>query len=262
MKDTWREGGHTIGAWLSIPSSLTAEVAGRAGFDYVCIDAQHGVIDYQVAATMLQAIELGNTTPLVRVQYNAADAIGKVLDAGARGVVVPMVNSVSEAQAAVAACRYAPEGSRSYGPTRVSIGVPNFTPAASNAAVACIPMIETAQAVEAIDDILLTPGIDAVYVGPADLSLTLGLPPRNNDGEPAFDEAMARIVAACDNAGVVAGCHTTTDLVERRLEQGFRMITAAADKIIVSSGFSAVAERFGLGGAAGTSSQDAPAVDY
>ena len=115
MMDTWASGGETLGTWLSMASSHSAEIAGRAGFDYVCVDMQHGVADYQVAVEMMQAIEMSGGTPIVRVPWNEPGIIGRVLDAGARGVVVPMVNSVAEAQAAVTACKYPLLGARSFG---------------------------------------------------------------------------------------------------------------------------------------------------
>ncbi len=230
-----RDGGRAVGGWLSIPATLSAEVMAHAGFDYVCVDAQHGNVGYQQAVEMIRAIELAGTSPLVRVPWNEPGVIGKMLDAGAHGVIIPMVNSVAEAEAAVSACRYAPDGARSSGPTVARYRHDDYHAwAADN--VACIPMIETRQAVESIDEILAVPGIDAVYVGPADLSLTLGLPPANNDGEPAFDEAYARIVEACHGAGVVPGCHASGALVQTRFEQGFRMVTATADQLAMGLG--------------------------
>lgn len=244
LKESWAKGTATVGAWLSIPTGFTAEIAGRAGFDYVCLDEQHGLIDYQSAVTMLQALDLGTTTSLVRVKTNTAETIGRMLDAGAGGVIVPMVNTAADAAAAVASCRYAPEGSRSFGPTRPALANPEFTTAGSNDSVACIPMIETVESLSNLDAILAIPGIDAVYVGPADLSLTLGLPPRNNDGEPLFDEALETVVRSCKAAGVIPGCHTSPALVDRRLEQGFQMITVASDEVVLTEGFADAVTRF------------------
>ncbi|MBI5284974.1 MAG: aldolase [Chloroflexi bacterium] len=227
-KAKWRGDKVTYGAWLSIPSSYSAEVVAHQGFDWVCIDMQHGVIDYQVAVTMLQAISTSDATPIVRVPWNETGIIGKMLDAGAMGIIVPMVNSVAEARAAVAACRYAPEGSRSYGPTRAALyaGADYFGHA--NAEVACIPMIETKQALAAVDDILSAPGIDAVYVGPADMSVTLGLPPRMDNGG-AFEEARIAIAQACGRHGVTAGIHASATLAPGHAAAGYRMITVHHD---------------------------------
>ncbi|MEX0750636.1 MAG: aldolase/citrate lyase family protein, partial [Dehalococcoidia bacterium] len=195
-KVKWRNGQPAYGAWLMIPSSISAEAVAHQGYDYVCIDMQHGFIDYQVAVTMLQAISLGESTPFVRVPWNDFSMINRVLDAGAMGVIIPMVNSVEEARAAVAACRYFPDGGRSYGPSRANwyAGADYFDHA--NEEVACVPMIETAQAVERLDDILAVAGIDAVYVGPSDLSVTYGQPPRP-DNEGKFDDARMKIAKGC-----------------------------------------------------------------
>jgi 4-hydroxy-2-oxoheptanedioate aldolase len=228
LREQWAAGEPTFGGWLAIPSSMSAESAGRIGFEFVCVDMQHGVIDYQVAVTLLQAIALGNSAPVVRVPWNEPGIIGKMLDAGAEAIIVPMVNSPEEATAVVKACRYAPLGARSHGPIISSMRRPDyFTTDATT--IATIPMIETVEAVSRIDEILSVPGVDAIYVGPADLSVTLGLKPGNNDGVASFDEALATIVAACKRHGVVPGIHSSGALAERRLEQGFQMITVASD---------------------------------
>jgi len=228
LRELWADGQPTLGGWLAVPSTVTAEATARTGFDFVCADNQHGAIDYQATVGIVQAILLGGSRPIARVPWNEPGVIGKMLDAGAQGVIVPMVNTVAEAEAVVRSSRYSPVGTRSFGPVLAGMRAGDYATAA-NDTVAVIPMIETVQAIANLDDILAVPGIDAVYVGPADLSLTLGLPPGNNDGEPAFDEALATIVAACRKAGVVPGIHASGALAERRLEQGFQMITVAGD---------------------------------
>jgi 4-hydroxy-2-oxoheptanedioate aldolase len=238
LREMWHASEPTLGAWLTIPSTVSAETAGRAGFDYVCVDNQHGVSDYQVTVTMMQAILLGGGTPIVRVPWNEPGIIGKMLDAGAEGVIVPMVNSAAEAQAVVTACRYPPLGMRSFGPVLVMARVPDHTNVA-NTRTAVIPMIETGEALNNLDEILSVPGIDAIYVGPADLSLSLGLPPGNNDGQATFDDALATIVAACNRHGVVPGMHSSGALAERRLEQGFRMLTVSGDLLAMRGAMSA-----------------------
>ncbi|MEJ5222351.1 MAG: aldolase/citrate lyase family protein, partial [Tepidiforma sp.] len=224
VKQRWAAGDVTYGGWLSIANTFTAEVMAHQGFDWLCIDMQHGVIDYPAAVAMLQVIGGTPTIPFVRVPWNEPGIIGKVLDAGAMGVIIPMVNTPEEARAAVGACRYYPEGFRSYGPTRAAYyaGADYF--AGANREIACIPMIETRQALDRLDEILAVPGIDAVYVGPADLSITLGLPPRmDNDG--AFEEARLRIAAACRERGITAGIHANAALAAKHAAAGYRMIT-------------------------------------
>jgi len=227
-KEKWQRNEATFGAWLMIPSSVSAEAIAHAGYDYVCIDMQHGLIDFQVAITMLQAISLGGSTPFVRVPSNDFAAINRVLDAGAMGVIIPLVNSPSEAADAVSACRYYPEGSRSWGPSRATwyAGADYFEHA--NAEVACVPMIETAQAVERLDEILAVPGVDGAYVGPSDLSVTLGLPPRPDNGG-AFEAARLRIAERCSAHNVTAGIHANASLARKHVAAGYRMITVHTD---------------------------------
>jgi 4-hydroxy-2-oxoheptanedioate aldolase len=232
VKEKWARGEVTLGSWLSIPSSFSAEIMAHQGFDWVCIDMQHGVIDYQVALTMLQAIGTTETIPIVRVPWNEFGIIGKVLDAGAMGVIIPMVNSVEEAKQAVAACRYYPLGSRSFGPARASYYAGTDYFMGANQQVACIPMIETKQAVERLDDILAVPGIDAVYVGPADLSITYGLPPGMANGSP-FEEARILIAQKCREHGVIAGIHANAGLAEKHATAGYQMITVSGDSVAI-----------------------------
>jgi 4-hydroxy-2-oxoheptanedioate aldolase len=236
VKSAWREGKLTYGAWLSIPSAFSAEVMAHQGFDWLCIDMQHGVIDYQTAVTMLQAISTTETIPFVRVPWNEPGIIGKMLDAGAYGIIVPLVNRREEAEAAVAACRYAPDGRRSYGPIRAAYyGGPDYASHA-NEEIACIPMIETTTALEQLDDILSVPGIDAVYVGPADLSLTLGLPPRMDHDDESFQRARLAIVEGCGRHGITAGIHASAALAPKHAEAGYRMITISSDVGSVAGG--------------------------
>ena len=250
LRQVWNEGATTLGAWLCVPSTVTAELVARSGVDYVCVDTQHGAIGYSDAVPMIQAIRAGGSRPIVRVPWNEPGVIGKMLDAGAEGIVVPMVNSVAEATAVVRACRYAPEGARSYGPMMAASRVDGEYVAWARDNVAVIPMIETTTAIDALDEILAVEGIDAVYVGPADLSLTLGLPPRNNDDADSFTDALGTIVDACARAGVVAGIHSTGELTPTRVARGFRMVTVTADNVAMRIGLAAELERARGGSAA------------
>ncbi len=228
LKAKWRAGEVAHGAWLSMANSFSAEALARQGFDYVNIDMQHGLIDYQVAVTMLQAISITDATPTVRVPWNEPGIIMKSLDAGAMGVIIPMVNTVEEAQAAVAACRYYPQGMRSNGPIRAALysGRDYFQHA--NEEVACIPMIETKEAVDNLDDILSVPGIDAIYVGPTDLSITYGQPPVMDNGG-AFEEARIKIAEACKKHNIVAGIHANAGLAAKHAAAGYQMVTVTSD---------------------------------
>lgn len=222
-----RTGSVAIGGWLSNPSTINAEVMGAAGFEYVVIDAQHGALDYSAMLPMLQVLSIGESTPIVRVPSNDSGHIGKALDAGARGVIVPMVNDRRACERAVAFTKYAPDGERSFGPTRAVLveGDDYFDYAADQ--VSLIPMIETVEAMRNIDEILTVPGVEAIYVGPNDLSISLGIKPNTSD--PRLDEAMVEIVAGCRRNGVVPGVHASAALCEKRIEQGFGMVTVSAD---------------------------------
>ena len=237
MMETWAGGGETLGTWLSMPTTHSAEITSRTGFDYVCIDMQHGIADYQIAVSMLQAIELGGTgTPICRVPWNEPGIIGRMVDAGARGVIIPMCNSVAEAQAAVNAVKYPPIGARSFGPIMIGAreGAGYFDRA--NDITACIPMIETKAAVEALDDILEVEGVDAIYVGPADLSISYGYGPGYTDDNAEYKAVLQHIVARCDAHEVVAGIHSTASLSSDRRAKGFRMQTISGDAMAVGAG--------------------------
>lgn len=226
----WRAGEQTIGGWLSLANVHTAELLANAGFDWLCVDLQHGLLDYGDLRSMLPAISTTPTVPIVRVHRNDGGDIGKVLDAGAMGVIVPMVNTPAEAAAAVAACRYAPVGSRSFGPVRAGLYGGRGYAEEANDQIACIVMIETQQALDDVDAIVATPGVDGVYIGPADLAISLGLPLSSIAADERHLAAVTRIQDACRAAGVAAGIHTIglAD-AQRRLAAGFHFVTLGSD---------------------------------
>jgi len=226
----WSKGEAAVGGWLTVPSSFSAELFAHAGFDWLVVDMQHGVIDYQVAVTMLQAISTTDTVPLVRVPWNEPGIIMKSLDAGAYGVVVPLVNTRAEAEATVAACRYAPRGMRSHGPIRAMLYAGRDYISRADEEVLCIVQVETKESVDNLDEILSVPGVDAAYIGPADLSISLGLPPASDRDEPAFVDAIQRVLDACRQHNVVPGAHAgNTAVARKRLEQGFLMVEMCDD---------------------------------
>ena len=237
MRDIWSKGGTALGAWLFMREPLVAEAAALEGYDYVCIDMQHGLQSFEHTVTMLYAMARTPTTPIVRVPWNEPGIIGRVLDAGAGGVIIPMENTEADAEAAVRACFYGPKGSRSMGPVGVSAraGREGYFGNANNT-VLCIPMIETKQAVENLDAILAVPGIDAVYVGPADLSITYGLSPMTDQTDVEWNDALAKVVDRCLAHGVVPGVHANSSLVGKRAAAGFRMITVGFDLANVMTG--------------------------
>ncbi len=236
VKKTWAEGGTTIGLWMSTPDVAAAEQLATVGYDYLCLDLQHGLLDYSAVPSMLQAMRT-TSVPLARAPWNEPGIIGKLLDAGTMGVIIPMVNSPEEAEAAVRACRYAPQGSRSWGPARAASALGGGYHADANSQIACIPMIETRQAVEQLDQILDVEGIDAVYVGPADLSISYGLPPATDHPDSAvYQEALSKIVELSNARSIVPGIHSTPAMTAKRVEQGFRMVTATSNLLAQLAG--------------------------
>lgn len=230
LKSLLAKGEKITNAWLSIPSAYLAEGAGHQGFDSVTVDLQHGMIGFETAVSMLQAISATPAVPLVRAPSNAPEAIMHLLDAGAYGVVCPMISTKAETECFVAACRYPPVGSRSFGPARGKLyGGPDYFDAANDQILA-IPMIETAQALENIDDILAVPGVDMIYVGPNDLALDLGEKPGAELNEGATKDAIKHILSRAKSAGISTGIFCgDAELAKRRADEGFDLVTPGND---------------------------------
>ena len=231
----WRAGKQTVGAWIGMDSAYSVEVMAGLGFDWLCLDLQHGLLDYNDAKKMLPAISTTRTMPFVRVPWNEPYEIMKVLDAGAYGVVIPLVNNREEAERAVAACRYPPKGIRSFGPMRAAMyGGRGYAKEANNE-IACIVMIETKEALDNLDEILSTPGVDAVYIGPADLAFALDLTPTGDNNDPKHVATVDRIFDACKKHNVAAGIHTgSLEYSQRYLKQGFHMVTLGTDSAFMA----------------------------
>jgi 4-hydroxy-2-oxoheptanedioate aldolase len=228
LLSAWAEGRPVFGMWLTMPGVLSAEIAAREGADYVCVDNQHGLIDHSDTVPMLMAIGVGGSAPIVRAPWNEPSRIMAALDAGALGVVIPMVNDAEEAQRAVAACRFPPRGLRSYGPVRARYVLGTTDPDALNQ-VACIVMVETSRGLQHLDDIVSVEGVDAVYIGPSDLALAVGKKPSPRPYED-LAEQMALIKRACRGHGVALGVHALGgDLAAHYAEDGFDMITVGSD---------------------------------
>ncbi len=229
LKSKWQSGETTLGLWLSGTDPLTARKLAGSGADYVCVDMQHGTADYSGALAMLMAMEGQPAIPIVRVPWNEPGMIGRMLDAGAMGVIVPMVNTVAQAQAAVAACHYPPLGSRSNGPIVAADALGPDYGAEADSEIICIPMIETVEGVTNVEAIAAVPGVAAFYVGPSDLSRSLGIPPNLEQMDESFLEAVSKIVAAANANGVTPGIHSTPAMSATRIEMGFQMVTVTSD---------------------------------
>lgn len=230
IRRIWAEGGVVMTGWLGIPSSISAELMALQDWDSICIDMQHGAIDYQDMLSMLQAISTTDRTPIVRVPWNEPGMIGKVLDAGAYGVICPMVNSREEAEAFVGACRYPPAGYRSMGPLRASLYAGPDYAGNANGTVLTMAMIETGAAVAKLDEILSVPGLDSVYVGPSDLSVSMGEAPGFDPMFPAVLKAIEMIAEAARRHGVVPGIHVGSVAYGKRMtDMGYRLVAYLSD---------------------------------
>ena len=253
VKQKWVEGRKTANGWLSIGNPFTAEIMAAAGFDSLTIDVQHGFLDYSEARSMLQAIRASGVTPFARAPWREPGVIMKLLDAGAYGIICPMVNTPEEAADLVSMVRYPPHGYRSFGPTRANFAAGTNYAAEANDEIVVLAMIETAEAFENVEAICATPGLDGIYIGPADLTLgvTNGRLPAGQDRtEPEMVEAIKTILAAAKKAGIKAALHCGTPSYAAQAQNwGFDMVTMAADVALLSdSARAAVAEMRNLMG--------------
>lgn len=241
VHSVWKSGAAVINGWLTIPNSWSAEVMANQGMDSLTIDMQHGLMDYQTAFGMLQAISTTAVAPLVRVNWNEPGIIMKMLDAGAYGIICPMVNNRVECEAFVGACRYYPQGYRSVGPTRATVYAGNDYETYANQMMITLAMIETRQAMDNLDEIMSVPGLDGIYVGPNDLSLSMDLPERANLTEPQTVTLLDKILAATKRHGIKAGIHTrSADAALLMIEKGFQFVTVMTDTSLLANAASEV----------------------
>jgi 4-hydroxy-2-oxoheptanedioate aldolase len=222
-----------IGGWISLGVEPVIETVFGLGYDYVGIDTQHTLIDPAAAARLLYSVPRDGPPALVRAPSNNAPDIGRLLDAGADGVIVPMVNSAADAEAAVAACRYGPKGVRSFGPFRTRLP---YDVAGLEARAACFVMIETEEAVGEIAAICATPGLTGIYVGPGDLAVTLGFPVGADPMPEPLKAACAKVADACGRAGLIAAGHFPLAQIPMLRGLGFRMFTVGSDRRYIAAG--------------------------
>lgn len=243
VKRRLAEGGRVLNAWCSIASSHVAEAIAHQGFDSVTIDLQHGAIDYAQAFHMLQAISASPAMPMARVPWNEPGILMKLLDSGAYGLICPMINTRREAEAFVGACRYAPQGYRSYGPNRVVYYAGADCWQHANREVLLLAQIETAEPLANLDEILSVPGLDGVYVGPGDLSLSLGARPTMAPDDARVLDAMRTIREKTLERGGIAGVHTDGPATAlKRYAEGFHLCTMQTDmRMLIDATKAAVA---------------------
>ena len=239
LKERMRSGGFTIGSWITLGHAGIAEIMANAGFDWLVVDLEHSVISIETAGDLIRVIDLCGVAPLVRLTSNHPDQIKRVMDAGAHGIVVPMVNCADDAARAVTAVHYAPEGVRGAGLARAQgYGVrfkEYFAWQKLNAIV--IVMIEHKDALEHLDQILTVPGVDGFIIGPYDLSCSMGIPGQFD--HPDFVAAKERILATAGRLGVSAGLHIVEpdhELLAQALREGYRSIAYSVDMRLLDVG--------------------------
>jgi 4-hydroxy-2-oxoheptanedioate aldolase len=225
IRSQWSAGRASVGTWCSIPALGAVEAVAQAGFDWVIVDWQHGQFDGEALGLMIQTAALAGAAPLVRVPDNEPWMIQRALDLGACGVVVPLVNTAAQAEAAAAASRYPPVGRRSFGPIRASRAI-GWEPARANDEIVCIVQIETREALDNVEAIAGTPGVDALFVGPADLALSLEL----ELGAPELDALLAPVLTAGAARGLPVGRHCDTPSGARAaFDAGFLYVAVGGD---------------------------------
>ena len=238
LKQMFKEGKPIINGWLQIPSAFSAEVMAHQGWDSCTIDMQHGVIDYSNALNMLQAISTTDVTPLARVNWNEPGQIMKILDAGCYGIICPMVSNRKEAENFVKACLYPSKGYRSFGPIRgLLYGGNDYAKHADNE-ILKLAMIETKESLEKLEEILDTPYLDGIYIGPADLSLAIGEEPGfdKSENSAAFKEIL-KILEAAKKRNLLAGIHNgSAEYAQKMIQRGFNLVTVGSDQRFISSG--------------------------
>jgi 4-hydroxy-2-oxoheptanedioate aldolase len=241
LRACWSRGEAAFGAWSVSADPLVAELVAATDTDVVCVDAQHGWADVATLPPLLESMRTLGRVPLVRVRWNDPGQIMRALDAGAAGVIVPMINDAEEASAAAQACRFPPQGIRSWGP--LWSARPIATPTQADAEVMCVVMIETADAIANLRDILATPGVDAVYIGPNDLALSCGLGRETYRSSDAVDELLTSVVGAAKDAGKPVGLHCSDVAMARDWQaRGADWLTILTDVDVLAAGLTAAVE--------------------
>lgn len=234
VKERLLKGESIVNGWLGIPSSLSAEILGLSGFDSVTVDLQHGMIAFDAALPMLQALSATAAIPLVRVPSNNGPQIMSLLDAGAYGVICPMISTADQAAAFVSACRYPPKGDRSFGPSRAILYGGDDYYQHANDTILTLAMIETQQGLDQLDEILAVDGLDGIFIGPNDLSLALGQAPSSEPKADVVVKAIAHILARAQVHGKIPGIFCSSgQAAAMRIQQGFKFVVPGNDANIL-----------------------------
>lgn len=259
VRNIWKRGGAVVNGWLGIPSGIAAENMVQAGWDSLTIDLQHGHVGYQAAVEMLQAISTSNViTPMARVPWLEPGIIMKLLDAGAYGLICPMINTRAECEAFVGAARYAPKGYRSFGPMRATwYGGADYAQKA-NDTIITMAMIETKKALDNLDEIMSVKNLDGIYIGPADLGLSLGGEPRGDQTDPKVVAAIKQILAAAKKHKLRAGIHCSSpEYALKMISWGFQFVTILNDSGILMNAAKATVATMRAGGKGGDAKKPA-----
>ena len=246
-----KRGEPSIGTWLNFPDPTVACFLSQIGFDWLTIELEHSPTSYETATAAIAIVAANGVVPLARLSYNTPENIKRILDFGAWGVIVPMVNSAEEARAVVAAARYAPIGARTIGGQfhAASFGTDAATYyARANEEILVAVMAEHVLAVEHADEIMRVPGIDMVFVGPNDLTHSMGLPPSFDSDDSRFNDALVHLLKTAREHGVIPGIHVAdVAMARKRLAQGFQFIAVASEIGMLMSKAAEIAGELGLG---------------
>ncbi len=242
LKTKLQKGERVIGTFVGLGHQDVTEILSRLGFDWILLDAEHGPLGFETIQKMIQAMNGTDCIPIVRPQWNDPVQIKRILDIGAYGVLIPWVNSKEEAENAVRACKYPPEGTRGFGPRRASMFDPHYFETANKETLVAV-QIETELALKNLDEILSVPGIDACYIGPYDLSCSLGLGVPLKWNNPKYLAAFSRTLEAAEKHQKPAGMFATPDTIEWALDKGFRFNTVGdADTFLIRGAKMALAK--------------------
>jgi 4-hydroxy-2-oxoheptanedioate aldolase len=237
IRELWADGKPALNCWITLPGTLAAEMLAHQGWDSLTVDLQHGQSDFGSMCAMFAAISTTNTVPLMRVAWNMPGDVMRALDAGAYGVICPNIDSAEECRRFVGACRYPPQGYRSFGPKRGLLYGGSDYVLHANDTVLTIVQIETLKGLQHVDDIAKVEGLDMLYVGPSDLGLALGREARQNQTDPVVMGAVDRILAAAKNARLKAGMHcTSADYARAMIAKGFDFVTVISDENLLARG--------------------------
>jgi 4-hydroxy-2-oxoheptanedioate aldolase len=250
LQDVIEAKGVAFGAWSVMPAPFATELLARAGYDWMCVDMQHGQVgSLESLMPLLQVINAQDVPAFVRIPWKTNFAVAmQAVDYGAQGVIVPMVDTAEEATAIAGALRYPPEGERSWAPVRARLLLDGYSPARGNEHVFCFVMIETRSGLERIDEILSVPGVDGAYIGPNDLSVSHGGPPLPTSKNALLSELAERVLEACKRCGCVAGFHADgPDEALYWSGRGFQVVNLSTDAGLIAAGSAANLARIATG---------------